>query len=103
MKPHHLIAKYDSSSGMITLSFDSETDYNIHLKDGFERAFDRLVDVLSEKFDIAVSKTQWVCDDDCVNCQETGTYYNVGCKGRRKENGRENAVMTTTKIKTRRN
>ena len=77
MKTQSMSARYDMSSGTITLSLDQKTFHNIHLKDGFEKAFDRLVEVLSEKFDVAVEKKQWVCDDACQNCGETGTEYRV--------------------------
>ena len=97
MKPQHLEAKYDQQTGLITLSFDGMYFSNIHFKDGFEKAFDRLVEVLSEKFDVSVGKTRWVCDDNCTNCQEVGTYYTVGCKGYVEKNGEENKLSGVSK------
>jgi len=41
---------------IITLNLDGTSTHNIHLSDGFERSFDRFVDILNEYFDVSVKK-----------------------------------------------
>lgn len=77
MKTQTCSARFDQRTKTITLSFDRETFHNLHFVEGFERAFDQLVEVLSEKFEVRVEKKEWVCADDCVNCSETGSEYTV--------------------------
>lgn len=75
MKPKKCIEmEYSQTSQTISLSLDGgATHENIHFQDGFEKAFDRLVDILSQDYDVAVNKSRYGCDE----CQETGTQYMV--------------------------
>lgn len=62
-KPVEITLEYCRTTNVISVSFDDSTTYNIHFVEGFERAFDRLTDILSQKMNVAVKKTRFHLED----------------------------------------
>ena len=54
---------YCATSHVITVSFDESCFHNIHLADGFDTAFKRLAEILSQKMNVHVEINSYSCEE----------------------------------------
>ena len=56
--------------GTFSISFDGTSHYNVHLSQGFKKAFETLTEILAEKYNVRVTKLR-------ATDYEDATYYSV--------------------------